>query len=81
MRTEKQENQINYWKAIDDGLAHAILIGIEHRDGVLSGIQMNNPNTGKMITLAGIELEAITAVFNESGLKIERKTPEDTNVV
>ena len=81
MRTEKQENQINYWKAIEDGLAHPILVGIEHRDGFLSGMQINNPNTGRLISLTGVELEAIAAVFKESGLKIEQNTAEDTNVV
>ena len=81
MRVEKQENQINYWKAIEDGLAFPILIGIEHRDGNLTGVQMSNPNTAKTVTLTGVELEAVATVFNESGFKIKQNTPEDTNVV
>jgi len=81
MRIEKKESQINYWEAIDDGLAHPIIIGIEHRDGFLAGIQMSNPNTRKRITLTGVELEAVAMVFNESGFKVEQYSPEDANVV
>lgn len=81
MRIEKKENQINYWQVIDDGLKAPILIGIEHRDGVLTGMQMSNPNNAKTVMLAGIELEAMAKVFNESGFKIEQNTPEDSNVV
>ena len=81
MRVEKRDNQINYWHAVDDGLPHPIVVGIEHENGRLSAIQMNNPNTGRLITLSGIELEAVATVFNESGVKIEQNKPDDGNVV
>lgn len=81
MRSEKQRSQINYWKAIEDNLPIPILIGIEHKDGLLSGVQMNNPNTGRVVSLTGVELEALAHVFNESGFKIKKNTPEDANVV
>jgi len=81
MRLEKKDNQINYWGVIDDGLPLPLIVGVEHREGLLSGIQLNNPNTGKVVTLSGVELEAVAKVFNESGLKIEQSIPADVNVV
>lgn len=81
MRVEKKKNQINYWEAIDDGLPTPLLVGIEHRDGFLTGITMVNRATGKTVVLQGIELEAIANVFNESGFKIAQNIPEDQNIV
>jgi len=81
MRLEKKDNQINYWGVIDDGLPLPLIVGVEHREGLLSGIQLNNPNTGKVVTLSGVELEAVAKVFNESGLRIEQSIPDVISVV
>lgn len=71
MKSEKLPAKMEYWRMRDDGLELPILIGIEHSDGDLHGVFMNNLNTGRSVNLKGVEVEAIINALVESGSKID----------
>ena len=75
MKSEKLPGKMEYWRIHDDALDQPILIGIEHSDGDLHGVFMNNLNTGRVVNLKGIEVQAIMNALVDSGSKISADKP------
>lgn len=71
MRVEKLPSKMEYWHLLDDKWEVPATIGIEHQNGEVHGVLINNPNNPKGIrSLSGVELLGILKCIEQCDGKI-----------
>lgn len=78
MRVEKLAAKMEYWDILDDHWEYPLRIGIEHADGEVHAVLINNMNAGSrgVRTLNGAELLGILKAIEQCGSIIKDINPQ-----